>query len=178
MKQAIFHVSGVVKGTTAGFGEMPRRELVRDGARVNVWCGLMHDRVILLLGTDCEQHLIPTHAETVYTSQLPPETVRDHLFTAILWRITLIAQCLADGLAEEHQLPGLLGHQINPSAFFSYSVVWRMSTSSKTTFSSLKPAQVKLVLQQPITCSGICGHRSNTIWIFAVPPGVSRIKSA
>lgn len=30
----------------------------------------------------------------------------------------LIAQCQVDGLAEEHQTPGLLGHQLNPTAFF------------------------------------------------------------
>jgi len=97
---------------------MPCCELVTDSARVNVWCGLMHDRVIVLLGTDCEWHLIPTHAETVCTSQLPPETVGDHLITAISWRIMLITQCLADGLAKEHQLPGLLCHQLNTTAFF------------------------------------------------------------
>lgn len=110
---------------------MPCCELVRDGARVNVWCGLAHDRVILLFGTDCEWHLIPTHAETVCTSQLPPETVGDHLITAISRRITLIAQCLADGLVEEQQLPGLLGHQINPTAFFSYSVMWKCLPAQK-----------------------------------------------
>lgn len=102
---------------------MPCCKLVRDSARVNVWCGLIHDRVILLLSTDCEWHLIPTHAEMVCTSQLPPETVENHLITAISWRIMLITQYLVDGLAEEHQLPGLLGHQLNPTVFSSYSVM-------------------------------------------------------
>jgi len=35
----------------------------------------------------------------------------------------LITQCLVDGLAEEHQLPGILGHQLNPTALFFYSVM-------------------------------------------------------
>ena len=119
MKQATFHVSGVVNGHYCWkWKAMPCCELVRDSARMNVWCGLLHNRVILLLGTDCEWHLIPTHAETVCTSQLPPETAGDHLITALSWRITLITQCLADGLAKEHQLPGLLGPQLNSIAFF------------------------------------------------------------
>lgn len=81
---ATFHVSGVVNGHYCWkWKAMPCCELVRDSARVNVWCGLMHNRVTLLLGTDCEQHLIPTRAETVCTSQLPPETFEDHLITSL-----------------------------------------------------------------------------------------------
>jgi hypothetical protein len=34
-----------------------------------------------------------------------------YLATATSWGSTFFTQCLADGLARDHQLPGLLGHQ-------------------------------------------------------------------
>ena len=48
--EATFHVSGRVnKHNIRIWGsEIPHefREIVRDSPKVNVWCGLMHDRVI------------------------------------------------------------------------------------------------------------------------------------
>jgi hypothetical protein len=123
-------------------------ELETGSAKVNVWCGLMRDRVTgptFFSKLTMIRDLYPTCSNCMcFPSDyldLSSNKTWHCITTATSCRITPITRCLVKSV-EQHQLPGLLDHQMK-------CVIWRTfcTRTKMTTVSSLMPTYRVLWLQ-------------------------------